>query len=86
LDATALTFAALAAPPQLGFLAAHWGVWLIPLGTLAFCLVDHKRRVQDWLVERANLPTAVATAVIALWFLQVFAQIDAQVPFVYFQF
>ena len=86
LDATLLTFAALATWPDLTFAAAHSGVWLIPLGTLVFCIVDRKRRVQDWLTQRARLPMVVLVAVAALWFLQVFAQIDAQVPFVYFQF
>ena len=86
LDATAATFAALATWPDWSFAATHWGVWLIPLGTLLFCLIDRKRRLQDWLTQRARLPVAVIAAVAALWFLQVFAQIDAQVPFVYFQF
>lgn len=86
LEATDRTFAALATWPDWSFAATHWGVWLIPLGTLAFCVVDRKRRAQDWLTQRARLPVVVLVAVAALWFLQVFARIDAQVPFVYFQF
>ena len=86
LDATATTFAALATWPDWSFAATHWGVWLIPLGTLAFCLADRKRRLQDWLTQRAPLAAVAIIGALALWFLQVFARIDAQVPFVYFQF
>ena len=86
LEATALTFAALWSVPDLSFAAVHWGVWLIPLGTLVFCLIDRHRRLQDWLTQRASLPAAVICGVAAVWFLQVFARIDAHVPFVYFQF
>ena len=78
--------AALATWPDLGFVASHWGVWLIPLGTLAFCLIDRKRLVRDWLTQRASLPVAVAEGAASLYFLEIFARIDAQVPFVYFQF
>jgi alginate O-acetyltransferase complex protein AlgI len=84
--ATRATFAALAQWPDLGFAAAHWGIWLIPLATLAFCLVDRDRRVQDWLTRRAPFALAAATGAATLWFLEIFAQIDTQVPFVYFQF
>jgi D-alanyl-lipoteichoic acid acyltransferase DltB (MBOAT superfamily) len=84
--ATRDTLAALARVPDLSFAATHSGLWLIPLATLAFCLFDRDRRWQDALVERATFPLAVGSAVAALWFLQTFAQIDAQVPFVYFQF
>jgi len=49
-------------------------------------LGDRGRRWQDALVQRASFPLAVGIAVAALWFLQVFARIEQQVPFVYFQF
>lgn len=84
--ATRATLAALMSMPDLSFAAAHTGIWLIPLATLGFCLFDRDRRWQDALVQRASFPLAVVTAVAAVWFLQVFARIDQQVPFVYFQF
>jgi ABC-type sulfate transport system permease component len=84
--ATRETFAALATSPDLSIAATHPGLWLIPLVTLAWCLLDRDRRVQDWLVQRASFPIAVATAATTIFLLEVFARIDTQVPFVYFQF
>lgn len=84
--ATRDTLAALWAVPDFGFALQHTGLWLIPLATLAFCIGDRGRRWQDALVQRASFPLAVGIAVAALWFLQVFARIEQQVPFVYFQF
>lgn len=84
--ATWATLEALLAPQDWRFALAHPAMLAIPLGTLAFCLIDHRRRLQDWLVQRANLPVAALAAALALLFLEIFAQIDAQVPFVYFQF
>ena len=59
---------------------------LLPVGTLAFCLLDHRRWLQDWLVQRASLPLMALVGALAMLFLEIFAQVDAQVPFVYFQF
>ena len=42
--------------------------------------------MQNWLVENARFRIAVATTVIAIFALEIFGQIDAQIPFVYFQF
>lgn len=84
--ATRRTLAELATWPDLAFAATHWGLWLITLATLAFCLWDRGRRVQDWLVRDASFPLAVATGTATLFFLEWFARIDMQVPFVYFQF
>lgn len=80
------TLQALWAVPDLGLLGKHMGLWLIPLFTLGFCVIDRDRRLQDWLVQRASLPTAAVAALLCLLALELFAQIDAQVPFVYFQF
>lgn len=85
-SATLATFSALAAWPDTDFAVRVWGVWLIPLITLAWCLLDRDRRIQDWLVERAALPVVAATAAASMLLLEVFARIDTQVPFVYFQF
>ncbi len=85
-EATLATLDALASMPPLAFAHAHPGLWIIPVGTLAFCLLDRDRRLQDWLVARARFPVAVAAGVAALFFLELFARIEAQVPFVYFQF
>lgn len=85
-ETTCMTFAALARWPDGTFAVAHPGIWLVPLATLAFCFVDRGRRVQDWLVYRASLPVTALTGALALFVLEIFAQIDAQVPFVYFQF
>jgi D-alanyl-lipoteichoic acid acyltransferase DltB (MBOAT superfamily) len=84
--ATRATFAALATWPDPSFAVLHTGVWLIPLAALAWCLVDRGRRLQDWLTRDASLLVAAASGAFALWFLEIFAQIDTQVPFVYFQF
>ena len=80
------TLAALFAPQDVAFALAHPALLAIPLLTLAFCLVDRQRRVQDWLVQRASLPVAALVGALMLLALEVFAQIDTQVPFVYFQF
>lgn len=84
--ATRDTFVALAQAPDFAFAGAHWGIWLIPLLSLVFCLVDRGRRLQDWLVQRAPLLLVAAIGALTLWLLEVFARIDTQVPFVYFQF
>ena len=84
--ASLATFQALLAPQGWGFAQAHPAIVLIPVGTLAFCLLDHQRWLQDWLVQRASLPLVALVGALALLFLEIFAQVDAQVPFVYFQF
>lgn len=80
------TFSALLQPQDWSFANAHPAILIVPIGTLLFCLIDHDRRWQDWLVERARLPVVALVGALALLFLEVFAQIDTQVPFVYFQF
>ena len=80
------TFDALLQPMDWSFAAMHPAILIVPIGTLLFCLIDHKRRWQDWLVERASLPAVALVAALAVLFLEVFAQVDVQVPFVYFQF
>ena len=80
------TFSALLQPQDWGFASTHPAILIVPIGTLIFCLIDHDRRWQDWLVERASLPAAALVGALAVLFLEVFAQIDTQVPFVYFQF
>ena len=80
------TFSALLQPQDWQFASAHPAIWIVPLGTLLFCLIDRDRRWQDWLTERASLPVAAVAGAMAILFLEVFAQVDAQVPFVYFQF
>jgi len=84
--ATAATLRALAAAPDPTLIAAHPAIALIPLLSLAFCGIDRRRRVQDWLVERAPFAVAAAGCAFAVLALQLFGQIDAQIPFVYFQF
>jgi D-alanyl-lipoteichoic acid acyltransferase DltB (MBOAT superfamily) len=83
---TAQIFSALAQAPDLAFLAAHPAMWVVPLLCLGFCLVDREQRVQDWLVARAANAQFVALGVAGLLVLELFAQIDTKVPFVYFQF
>ncbi len=86
LAGTAAAFSALWAPPDLGFAASHWGIWLIPLLTLAWCAIDRGRRVQDWIVQRASLASTAIIGALALLGLEIFGQFDTQIPFVYFQF
>ncbi|MEP6939274.1 MAG: MBOAT family O-acyltransferase [Rudaea sp.] len=84
--ATWQTLRALVAFPNLQLAIAHPAIVVIPLLALAFCAVDRGRRWQDWLVERAGFGVAVGASVAAILALEIFGQIDAQIPFVYFQF
>jgi alginate O-acetyltransferase complex protein AlgI len=68
------------------FLAAVPAVVVVPTLCLAFCLFDRGQRWQDALVERARWPQFVGVGVAGLLALELFAQVDTQVPFVYFQF
>jgi D-alanyl-lipoteichoic acid acyltransferase DltB (MBOAT superfamily) len=79
---------ALASTPadSLAFCAAHPAVAGVPALCLAFCLFDRGQRAQDWLVARARWPQVVGFGVAGLLALELFAQVDTQVPFVYFQF
>lgn len=72
--------------PDVTLAVAHPAIVAIPLLALAFCLLDRDRRIQDWLVERARFRFAVAAGVVAVLALEVFGKVDAQIPFVYFQF
>jgi len=58
----------------------------IPLLSLALCLIDRDRRVQNWLVTKAGFATAATVGTLAILTLELFGQIDAKIPFVYFQF
>ena len=80
------TLHALAVIPDLQLVYAYPAIVAIPLLTLLFCGFDYQRRFQDWLATRANFATAVAAAVVAVIALQLFGEIDAKIPFVYFQF
>jgi alginate O-acetyltransferase complex protein AlgI len=84
--ATRDTLIALFAWPDLSFAAEHSGLWLIPLATLGFCLIDRRRRVQDWLLYRPGFWTVSALGAACMWLLAVLGRVDQQVPFVYFQF
>lgn len=72
--------------PDFALVFAHPAIVLVPLLTLAFCLLDHDRRWQDWLVERASFRAAATAAMLACMALEIFGDVDAQIPFVYFQF
>jgi alginate O-acetyltransferase complex protein AlgI len=80
------TLHALAAMPDLQLIHAHPAIIAIPLLTLIFCGFDRDRRIQDWLVERAGFAAAVGTGVAAILALELCGQVDAKIPFVYFQF
>jgi alginate O-acetyltransferase complex protein AlgI len=80
------TLQALAAAPSMELVRAHPAIVAIPLLTLTFCVIDARRRVQDWLVEGANFPVAVLAGTAAVIALELFGQIDTKIPFVYFQF
>lgn len=86
LASTVATLKALWVVPDIRFLAEHPGLVLIALGSLAWCLLDRDRRVQDWLVQRASWQLAAACGGLAAVALEVFARVDARIPFVYFQF
>ena len=86
LSATLKALGDLFVQPGIDFAAANWGLWLIPVGSLLWCLLDRDRRLQNWMVQRARFGVVVAIAALALLFLEVFGQYDTQIPFVYFQF
>jgi len=86
LAATLATLTNLWARPEFDFVLAHPGIAIIALCSFAWCLLDRGRRVQDWLVERASWPLAAACAGVLAIALELLAQVDAQIPFVYFQF
>jgi len=73
---------------DLPFLRAGAGVMLRgrPPAATDVRSLPFERRLQDWLVERARFGVAVAAGVVSIFFLEIFARIDTQVPFVYFQF
>lgn len=80
------TLHALFNAPDMELVRAHPAILAIPLLALAFCGIDARRRLQDWLVERAGYPATVAVGFIAVLMLELFGQVDAKIPFVYFQF
>ena len=80
------TFRALGMTPDMQLVAAHPAILAIPLLSLAFCLIDRDRRVQDWLVQRSGFAVATAVGTAAVLALELFGQVDAKIPFVYFQF
>jgi alginate O-acetyltransferase complex protein AlgI len=61
----------------------YWSLLAISAG---WCLLDSKRRIQGWMVER--MPYALTSVPIALSFvaLQLFGQFGLQIPFIYFKF
>jgi hypothetical protein len=70
-----------AIPPQF---CRRWQ--LVRLASLAWCALDRQRRVQDWLVQRASWKVAVVAGGVFGILLEMLARVDAQIPFVYFQF
>ena len=80
------TLRALASVPDMRLVWAHPAIVAIPLAALAFCLLDRERRWQNWLTQRAGFATAVGATAAALIALEIFGQVEAQIPFVYFQF
>jgi alginate O-acetyltransferase complex protein AlgI len=80
------TLKALVSAPDIGFLRATPGIVIVAVGSLAWCLIDRERRLQDWLVERASWRLAAACAAVFAITLEFCAQVDTQIPFVYFQF
>jgi alginate O-acetyltransferase complex protein AlgI len=83
---TLKTLCALGRVPDVALITEHPAIVLIPIASLAFCLFDRDRRIQNWLVENARFRLAVGATVIAILALEVFGQVGAQIPFVYFQF
>ena len=84
--ATWQTLGALLEVPDNAVLAAYPAIIGIPLAALAFCVIDRDRRLQDWLVGRARFGVAVGATVVAVLALEICARVDAQIPFIYFQF
>jgi alginate O-acetyltransferase complex protein AlgI len=84
--ATWHTLQALALKPDLQLVGAHPLVVVIPVLALAWCWLDRDRRVQHWLVNRVGFALAVGASVIVILALELFGQVDAKIPFVYFQF
>jgi alginate O-acetyltransferase complex protein AlgI len=84
--ATWATLCACATLPDLHLVVAHPAIVVIPLLALAFCRVDRERRLQDWLVQRARFRVAVAAGAVTILALELFGQVERQIPFVYFKF
>jgi D-alanyl-lipoteichoic acid acyltransferase DltB (MBOAT superfamily) len=84
--ATWATLQAVFAAPDLRLAAEQPAIVGVPLACLAFCLFDRERRWQDWLTQRAGFAVATCTGVVAILALEIFGNVDAQIPFVYFQF
>lgn len=80
------TLGALLTVPDPGWLATHPAILVGPLLTVAFCALDRRRRLQDWAVERASFPVAVALGVVACLAIELLGQADRAIPFVYFKF
>jgi alginate O-acetyltransferase complex protein AlgI len=80
------TLNALLVMPDARLVHSHPAIVVIPLLVLAFCGIDRGRRLQDWLAQRAAFPIAVAAGTAMLLALELFGQVDARIPFVYFQF
>jgi alginate O-acetyltransferase complex protein AlgI len=79
-------FHGLFAVPDLAFLAKVPGFSVLILGSLAICLIDRDRIVQNAVVRRAS-PWLIGGATgLALWMIEAFGQMDTAVPFIYFQF
>jgi alginate O-acetyltransferase complex protein AlgI len=60
--------------------------WYLLAISAGWCLLDSKRRIQGWMVER--MPYVLTAVPLALSFvaLQVFGQFGLQIPFIYFKF
>jgi alginate O-acetyltransferase complex protein AlgI len=80
------TLRALMHVPDMQLVLAHPAILAIPVLALIFCGLDRERRFQNWLTERAGFAVAVTAGVVAVIALELFGQVDAQIPFVYFQF
>ncbi len=80
------TMQAIFAVPDARLVAAHPAIIGVPIAGLAFCLFDRERRWQDWLAQRAGFAAATCAGLVAILALEIFGNVDAQIPFVYFQF
>ncbi len=62
------------------------GILFVLFGLMLLCALDRRRRLQTWLIERAPTWVVGTACGVSLWVLALFAKLDQQLPFIYFQF
>ncbi len=70
----------------LQFLRSTPAFLVLALIPLTYCLGDSRRKIENWLSNRATLFTVAIVTTLLLIIVTLFGQFGLQVPFIYFQF